>query len=111
MARESTHPSAAPLARTPTPHRAHRRHRYRKEHRSSYPLGQPWSAGFGRSVHKLLAHGTAATQAMLECYGPQVQTPDGGLDRRSLGRIIFARPAERRWLEVLTHPPRGRHRH
>ena len=53
-------------------------------------------------VHKLLAHG--ATQAMLECYGPQVQTPDGGLDRRSLGRIIFARPAERRWLEVLTHP-------
>ena len=55
-------------------------------------------------ARKLLAPGTAASRAVLDRYGPQVQTPDGGLDRRALGRMIFAQPAERRWLEALTHP-------
>ena len=55
-------------------------------------------------ARQLLAPGTAASQAVLDRYGRQVQTPDGGLDRRALGRIVFARPTERRWLEALTHP-------
>ena len=35
---------------------------------------------------------------------PAGATPSGALDRRALGRLIFARPAERLWLEALTHP-------
>lgn len=55
-------------------------------------------------ARQLLAPGTAASQAVLDRYGLQLQTPDGALDRRALGRIVFARPRERRWLEALTHP-------
>lgn len=55
-------------------------------------------------ARQLLAPGTAASQAVLDRYGPQLQAPSGGLDRRALGRMIFAEPTERRWLEALTHP-------
>ena len=55
-------------------------------------------------ARQLLAHGTVTSQAVLDRYGQQVQTPSGALDRRALGRMIFARPTERRWLEALTHP-------
>ena len=55
-------------------------------------------------ARKLLAPGTAASRAVLDRYGRQVQTPSGALDRRALGLIVFARPTERRWLEALTHP-------
>ena len=55
-------------------------------------------------ARQLLAPGTAASRAVVDRYGQQVQTPSGALDRRSLGRIVFARPRERRWLEALTHP-------
>ena len=55
-------------------------------------------------ARQLLAPGTAASRAVLDRYGPQVQTPGGALDRRALGRVIFAQPTERRWLEALTHP-------
>ena len=55
-------------------------------------------------ARKLLAPGTATSQAVLERYGQQLRTPSGALDRRALGRIVFARPAERRWLEARTHP-------
>ena len=55
-------------------------------------------------ARKLLAPGTVASRAVLDRYGRQVQTPGDGLDRRAVGRIVFAQPAERRWLEALTHP-------
>ena len=55
-------------------------------------------------ARQLLAPGTAASRAVVDRYGQQVQTPGGALDRRALGRIVFARPRERRWLEALTHP-------
>ncbi|SAY38748.1 dephospho-CoA kinase [Candidatus Synechococcus spongiarum] len=55
-------------------------------------------------ARQFLAPDTAACQAVVDRYGQQVQTPSGALDRRALGRMIFTQPAERRWLEVLTHP-------
>ena len=55
-------------------------------------------------ARQLLAPSTAASQAVLDRYGQQVQTPSGALDRRALGRMIFDQPTERRWLEALTHP-------
>ncbi|MEB3304503.1 MAG: dephospho-CoA kinase [Cyanobacteriota bacterium] len=59
-----------------------------------------------------LAPGTAASQAVLNRYGPAVLasagSPEGNppaqLDRQALARIVFADPAERQWLEHLVHP-------
>ncbi len=35
---------------------------------------------------------------------PGVVRPDGTVDRRALGRIVFANPDDRRDLELITHP-------
>jgi dephospho-CoA kinase len=37
-------------------------------------------------------------------FGPEVIGPDGRLDRKALGAIIFADPDRRRRLEAITHP-------
>jgi dephospho-CoA kinase len=35
---------------------------------------------------------------------PEVVAPDGGIDRKRLGKIVFADPAARSRLEAITHP-------
>ena len=61
-------------------------------------------------AREALAPGSAGAQAVLARYGPQVKaadSPEAGaaaIDRPALGRIVFADPAERRWLEQLVHP-------
>jgi dephospho-CoA kinase len=57
-------------------------------------------------AREALAAGSPAALAVLERYGEQVHCADGGmaLDRAALGRIVFADPTERRWLEQLVHP-------
>jgi dephospho-CoA kinase len=35
---------------------------------------------------------------------PEVVAPDGSIDRKRLGRIVFADPAARKRLETITHP-------
>lgn len=35
---------------------------------------------------------------------PEAVAPDGGIDRKRLGRIVFADPAARKRLEAITHP-------
>ena len=37
-------------------------------------------------------------------FGPTVLGPDGRLDRKALGAIVFADPERRRTLEAMTHP-------
>jgi dephospho-CoA kinase len=37
-------------------------------------------------------------------FGPGVLGPDGRLDRKALGAIVFAEPERRRTLEAMTHP-------
>ena len=37
-------------------------------------------------------------------FGPVVLDPDGRLDRKALGAIVFADPERRRKLEAMTHP-------
>lgn len=52
-----------------------------------------------------LAAGSAGARAVLEHYGERVLgAAPGAIDRAALGRIVFADPAERRWLEQLVHP-------
>ncbi len=48
--------------------------------------------------------GTAALAAITRHFGPELLQGDGSLDRAALRRIVFADPAQRKWLEQLTHP-------
>jgi dephospho-CoA kinase len=57
-----------------------------------------------RFARQALEPGTAALAAVLARYGEELSRQDGSLDRAALGRIVFGRPAERRWLEQLVHP-------
>lgn len=41
---------------------------------------------------------------IVDRYGSSILLPDGQLDRRRLGEIIFNSPAERLWLEQRIHP-------
>jgi dephospho-CoA kinase len=37
-------------------------------------------------------------------FGPEARAPDGAVDRRALGRIVFADPAARTRLEAILYP-------
>lgn len=48
--------------------------------------------------------GRPALLAIAEHFGADILQGDGVLDRAALRRIVFADPAQRQWLEQLTHP-------
>ena len=52
----------------------------------------------------VLAPGTPGLEAVRARFGPEVQAPDGALDRRALGRTVFASPEKRAQLEAIKHP-------
>ena len=52
----------------------------------------------------LTAPGGAALGAIRERFGDAVFHPDGTLDRRALGDIVFQSPPHRRALEAILHP-------
>jgi dephospho-CoA kinase len=52
-----------------------------------------------------LAPGSPGARAVLARYGEPVAAGVGdAIDRAALGRVVFADPVERRWLEQLVHP-------
>ena len=55
-------------------------------------------------VHQLLAVGSPLVPRIVDRFGPGLVAPDGGIDRRALGTIVFADPAALRDLEALIHP-------
>lgn len=55
-------------------------------------------------AREVVAPGTRGLAAVVAEFGEGVLTPDGGLDRAALGRIVFADPAARARLEAITHP-------
>jgi dephospho-CoA kinase len=73
-------------------------------------------AAFGRAgaatlatddvVHELL-RSAELRDVLVERWGPQV-APDGDVDRRQVGAIVFERPGELEWLESELHPRVGR---
>ena len=48
--------------------------------------------------------GRPALQLIADHFGTDILQADGSLDRAALRRIVFAEPAQRQWLERLTHP-------
>ena len=75
-------------------------------------VGQLLAGRFGlpvldadRFARGALAPGSPAARAVLARYGKAVAAGAGdAIDRAALGRIVFADPLERRWLEQLVHP-------
>jgi dephospho-CoA kinase len=55
-------------------------------------------------AREVVAPGEPAWRAILEAFGRDVTVPDGRLDRKRLGALVFADPARRRILEAITHP-------
>jgi len=55
-------------------------------------------------VHDLLASGEAANREVIEHFGPEIRLPDGSIDRRKLGDIVFTDPDKRAWLNHCLHP-------
>ena len=48
--------------------------------------------------------GSPILESIVERYGALILLPDGNLNRRELGNIIFCNPSERQWLEQQIHP-------
>lgn len=52
--------------------------------------------------------GEQAYREVVADFGTEILLPDGHLDRKALGRIVFADPAARKRLEAILHPAIGR---
>ncbi len=46
----------------------------------------------------------ALYKAYVEHFGSRVVRADGSLDRRQIGRLTFADPAEKSWVDHVSHP-------
>ncbi|MFT5722020.1 MAG: dephospho-CoA kinase [Motiliproteus sp.] len=55
-------------------------------------------------AREIVAPGEPALQQILDHFGPGVLQLDGTLDRAALRPLVFSDPAQRHWLEQLTHP-------
>jgi len=55
-------------------------------------------------AHGATAAGTEAAQAIAARFGADMLDPDGAVNRRKLGPLVFADPAARRDLEAIVHP-------
>lgn len=57
-----------------------------------------------RIAREVVEPGTDVYRQIVEAFGREVVLPDGTLDRRALGSIVFQDPAARRRLNAITHP-------
>ncbi len=57
-----------------------------------------------RVAHSTYRRGTRVWKTIVDHFGPEVQRPDGGIDRRALGQVVFHNSAARRWLNGVVHP-------
>jgi dephospho-CoA kinase len=55
-------------------------------------------------ARQAVAPGTAGFDAVRSRFGSAILTPDGGLDRAALGRLVFSNADARRALEAIIHP-------
>jgi dephospho-CoA kinase len=55
-------------------------------------------------AREVVMPGQAALAEIAQEFGADVLGPDGSLDRKRLGAIVFADPARRKRLEEITHP-------
>lgn len=57
-----------------------------------------------RLYHELIAPGTPLNTALADRFGAGIVAPDGTIDRRALGVIVFSDPTALQDLDRITHP-------
>lgn len=55
-------------------------------------------------AREVVAPGQPALQEIVEQFGEHMMLPDGTLNRRALGELVFSDPEARKRLEAITHP-------
>ena len=55
-------------------------------------------------THALLGPAGELVEEIARHFGPEVLSPEGGIDRRVLGAHVFADGDEREWLNGVVHP-------
>jgi dephospho-CoA kinase len=55
--------------------------------------------------HQVLSPGGEAYDGVIQEFGPEILTEDGGIDRRKLAAIVFQKPDKLQKLNALVHPP------
>lgn len=55
-------------------------------------------------AREIVMPGTPGLAAVVEAFGAGVLGPDGALDRKALGAVVFADRDKRKTLEAITHP-------
>jgi dephospho-CoA kinase len=55
-------------------------------------------------AREVVEPGRPALTAIAQEFGAEVIQPDGSLDRKRLGALVFTNPERRRRLEAITHP-------
>jgi dephospho-CoA kinase len=55
-------------------------------------------------AHRVMRPGTRVHAEIVETFGPQILTPDGDIDRKRLGRLVFADQEALAQLEAIVHP-------
>ena len=55
-------------------------------------------------AHQVLATGTETWKIVVDAFGPSILQPDQSIDRKVLGRLVFADPLLRAKLNEITHP-------
>lgn len=54
--------------------------------------------------HEVYQPGRPAWQEIVDAFGREVVAPDGTIDRKKLGAIVFSDPKELKRLNAITHP-------
>ena len=55
-------------------------------------------------AHDLMRPGEAVWKNVVDAFGPSILQPDKSIDRKVLGRLVFADPLLRAKLNEITHP-------
>ncbi len=57
-----------------------------------------------RIAHEVMRAGEPAWKNVVDAFGPSILQPDKSIDRKVLGRLVFADPLLRAKLNEITHP-------
>ena len=55
-------------------------------------------------AHEVVEPGTPGFEDVVARFGPEIVTPEGGVDRPALARVVFADDEARKDLEAIIHP-------
>jgi dephospho-CoA kinase len=55
-------------------------------------------------AHRVIEPGGSAYEAVVAAFGPEILNPDGTINRKRLGQIVFADPDRLARLEQIVHP-------